>query len=90
MSRAKATQLNVRSAFARARTRELSRLTGMTATDFLEAAEGTPAEMAGGILSLFGENKPPPPHSRANRRTPRVQSATLRRRPAKRILHGQK
>ncbi|MGA2951834.1 MAG: hypothetical protein ABSD80_06335 [Caulobacteraceae bacterium] len=38
MSRAKATQLNVRSAFARARTRELSRLTGMTATEIVEDA----------------------------------------------------
>lgn len=38
MSRADAVQLNVRSAFARARARELAKLTGMTATEIVEDA----------------------------------------------------
>ena len=38
MPRASSTQLNVRSAFARARTRELMNLTGMTATEIVEDA----------------------------------------------------
>lgn len=38
MSRAEHVQLNVRSAFARARAQELARLTGMTATQVVEDA----------------------------------------------------
>ncbi len=38
MSRANPVQFNVRSAFARARARELARLTGMTATQVVEDA----------------------------------------------------
>ncbi|PKP94143.1 MAG: hypothetical protein CVT77_03465 [Alphaproteobacteria bacterium HGW-Alphaproteobacteria-16] len=38
MSRAEHIQLNVRSAFARARAQELARLTGMTATQVVEDA----------------------------------------------------
>jgi len=38
MSRAEQIQLNVRSAFARARAQELARLTGMTATQVVEDA----------------------------------------------------
>lgn len=38
MSRAEQIQLNVRSAFARARVQELARLTGMTATQIVEDA----------------------------------------------------
>ena len=38
MSRTNSVQFNVRSAFVRARTRELSRLTGMTATEIVEDA----------------------------------------------------
>lgn len=38
MSRADHVQFNVRSAFARARARELARLTGMTATEIVEEA----------------------------------------------------
>jgi hypothetical protein len=38
MSRANTVQFNVRSAFVRARTQELSRLTGMTATEIVEDA----------------------------------------------------
>lgn len=38
MSRAEQIQLNVRSAFARARAQELARLTGMTATQIVEDA----------------------------------------------------
>ena len=38
MSRADHVQFNVRSAFARARARELARLTGMTATQVVEDA----------------------------------------------------
>jgi hypothetical protein len=38
MSRSRDAQLNVRSAYARARVRELARLTGMTATQVVEEA----------------------------------------------------
>ena len=38
MSRTNSVQFNVRSAFVRARTRELSQLTGMTATEIVEDA----------------------------------------------------
>lgn len=38
MSRAHHVQFNVRSAFARARARELARLTGLTATEIVEEA----------------------------------------------------
>ncbi|MEO8716549.1 MAG: hypothetical protein ABI369_16210 [Acetobacteraceae bacterium] len=54
MARLQTTQLNIRSAFARARVREIARDTGMTATEIVEdALRGyAPAALPGRVGSL--------------------------------------
>lgn len=56
MPRARTAQLNVRSAFARARVRQLAQITGMTATQVVEDAlrAYAPASAAPGVLERRG------------------------------------